>query len=59
MSDYIFTDWKRHCDVEKYTKYRFSLKKKVVLNVFIFKMGEYFIDPTINQGKQVNAYEQM
>lgn len=36
-----------------------TLKRKVVLNGFIFKMGEYFNDPTVNQGKQLNTYEQM
>lgn len=31
----------------------------MVWNVFIFKMGEYFNDPIANEGKPLNAYEQM
>lgn len=45
--------------VENILGLNFPWKEKVILNVFIFKMSECCSGQTMNQGKQLSAYEQM
>lgn len=45
--------------VENILSLNLPWKEKVIFNVFIFKMSERFSIQTMNQGKQLSAYEQM